>query len=262
MEICDSDATNREHINEVKEPKRKTRKKRIGKANKGKINVDKTLKKPQWDSQYETTPIHLIKSPLKLNQNKSCNSASPRVHRKSRNKSRAQSNKIPRTRKYNTSSEKRNRSTYGRVTSKVNSNLKSNQVKKKDDAAYENSKFESIVNSEIMHGSAGVTWEDVAGLTLAKHTLQEAVILPMLRPDIFNGIRAPSKGVLLYGPPGTGKTMLAKAVATESNATFSISASSLTSKWVGESSKLVRALFDLANKKALQLCSLTKLIVC
>ena len=251
VEICDSDATNREHINEVKEPKRKTRKKRIGKANKGKINVDKTLKKPQWDSQYETTPIHLIKSPLKLNQNKSCNSASPRVHRKSRNKSRAQSNKIPRTRKYNTSSEKRNRSTYGRVTSKVNSNLKSNQVKKKDDAAYENSKFESIVNSEIMHGSAGVTWEDVAGLTLAKHTLQEAVILPMLRPDIFNGIRAPSKGVLLYGPPGTGKTMLAKAVATESNATFfSISASSLTSKWVGESSKLVRALFDLANKKA------------
>ena len=81
VETCDSNATNKEHVNEVKEPKRKTRKKRIGKANKGKINVDKTLKKPQWDSQYETTPIHLLKSPLKINQNKSCNNASPRVRR-------------------------------------------------------------------------------------------------------------------------------------------------------------------------------------
>ena len=251
VETCNPEKTNKEHVHEVKELKRKTRKKRIGKSNKGKTNIDKTVKKPQWDSQYETTPIHLLESPLKINQNKSCNNASPRVRRTPRKKSRAQSNKIPRTTKYNTSSEKRNRSAYGRVSSKVNSNLKSNQAKRKDDVADENSKFESIVNSEIMHGSAGVTWEDVAGLTLAKHTLQEAVILPMLRPDIFNGIRAPSKGVLLYGPPGTGKTMLAKAVATESNATFfSISASSLTSKWVGESSKLVRALFDLANKKA------------
>ncbi len=111
--------------------------------------------------------------------------------------------------------------------------------------------FEDSVESEIMNSNPGVAWEDVSGLKCAKQSLQEAVILPMLRPDIFNGIRAPSKGVLLYGPPGTGKTMLAKAVATESNATFfSISASSLTSKWVGESSKLVRALFSLAGKKA------------
>ena len=111
--------------------------------------------------------------------------------------------------------------------------------------------FENAVQAEIMNTDPGVVWDDVAGLVLAKQALQEAVILPMLRPDIFNGIRAPSKGVLLYGPPGTGKTMLAKAVASESNATFfSISASSLTSKWVGESSKLVRALFNLANKRA------------
>ena len=115
----------------------------------------------------------------------------------------------------------------------------------------EASQFKNIVESEIIDGSPGVLWDDVAGLQLAKQTLQEAVILPMLRPDIFSGIRSPPRGVLLYGPPGTGKTMLAKAVASESNATFfNISAASLTSKWVGESSKLVRALFSVARERS------------
>lgn len=87
-------------------------------------------------------------------------------------------------------------------------------------------------------------WDDVAGLVQAKRALQEAVILPTKFPEIFDGIRKPWKGILLYGPPGTGKTFLAKACATECNATFfSVSSSDLVSKYVGESAKLIRTLF-------------------
>jgi ATP-dependent 26S proteasome regulatory subunit len=76
------------------------------------------------------------------------------------------------------------------------------------------------------------------------------IVWPMLRPDIFTGMRAPPRGILLFGPPGTGKTMIGRAIASSANATFfNISASSLTSKWVGESEKLVRTLFQIARIK-------------
>jgi len=69
----------------------------------------------------------------------------------------------------------------------------------------------------------------------------------MKRPDLFTGLRRAPNGLLLYGPPGTGKTLIGKAIAHESGATFfSISSSSLTSKWIGEGEKLVRTLFAVA----------------
>lgn len=105
-----------------------------------------------------------------------------------------------------------------------------------------------LIMDEIMDHGPPVNWEDIAGVEFAKATIKEIVIWPMLRPDIFTGLRGPPKGILLFGPPGTGKTLIGKCIASQSGATFfSISASSLTSKWVGEGEKMVRALFAVAR---------------
>lgn len=103
------------------------------------------------------------------------------------------------------------------------------------------------IQNEIMESGETVTFDDIAGLDDAKNTVQELVCWPMKRPDLFTGLRRGPNGLLLFGPPGTGKTLIGKAVAHESGATFfSISSSSLTSKWIGEGEKLVRTLFAVA----------------
>ena len=104
---------------------------------------------------------------------------------------------------------------------------------------------------DIFVSNPNVRWGDVAGLGEAKRLLREAVVMPARFPQFFTGLLRPWRGVLLYGPPGTGKTMLAKAVATECGTTFfNISASSIVSKWRGDSEKLVRVLFELARHHA------------
>ncbi|KAF1744418.1 hypothetical protein MXB_5285 [Myxobolus squamalis] len=100
----------------------------------------------------------------------------------------------------------------------------------------------------VVDKGAQVTWNDIAGLEFAKKTIEEIIVWPMVRPDLFTGLLVPVKGLLLFGPPGTGKTLIGKCIANQCCAKFfSISASSLTSKWFGEGEKLVRALFEVAK---------------
>eukprot|EP00794_Sanderia_malayensis_P009467 gene9467-10454_t len=105
-----------------------------------------------------------------------------------------------------------------------------------------------VISKDIYLENTNVKWDDIIGLEEAKRLVKEAVVYPIKYPELFTGILSPWKGLLLYGPPGTGKTLLAKAVATECNTTFfNISASSIVSKWRGDSEKLVRVLFELAR---------------
>ena len=105
-----------------------------------------------------------------------------------------------------------------------------------------------MVEREVVEMNPNVNFDDIAELESAKRALTEAVVLPLLMPDFFVGLRRPWKGVLLYGPPGTGKTLLAKALATQGKTTFfNVSPTTFASKWKGESEKLVRILFEMAR---------------
>ncbi|KAL6080232.1 hypothetical protein STEG23_010353, partial [Scotinomys teguina] len=114
----------------------------------------------------------------------------------------------------------------------------------------EKKKLQEQLMGAVVMEKPNIRWNDVAGLEGAKEALKEAVILPIKFPHLFTGKRTPWRGILLFGPPGTGKSYLAKAVATEANNStfFSVSSSDLMSKWLGESEKLVKNLFELARQ--------------
>ncbi|KAJ6886538.1 hypothetical protein NC651_027036 [Populus alba x Populus x berolinensis] len=120
--------------------------------------------------------------------------------------------------------------------------------------AFDSSETRALAESlcrDIIRGSPNVKWESIKGLENAKRLLKEAVVMPIKYPKYFTGLLSPWKGILLFGPSGTGKTMLAKAVATECKTTFfNISASSVVSKWRGDSEKLIKVLFELARHHA------------
>ncbi|OQS03954.1 katanin p60 ATPase-containing subunit [Thraustotheca clavata] len=106
------------------------------------------------------------------------------------------------------------------------------------------------IERDIVDRGAKVQFEDIAGLEHVKNLLKEAVMLPRFAPHLFSedGPLKPCNGVLLFGPPGTGKTLLAKAVANVCQTTFfNVSASTLASKYRGESERMVRILFEMAR---------------
>jgi len=125
------------------------------------------------------------------------------------------------------------------------------EVSRKDfDEALKN--IEPSAMREVFVEVPHVSWEDIGGLEGAKQELIEAVEWPLKYPDLFDVLSTkPPRGIMLFGPPGTGKTMLAKAVATESEANFiSIKGPELLSRYVGESERAVRETFRKAKQAA------------
>jgi proteasome regulatory subunit len=109
-----------------------------------------------------------------------------------------------------------------------------------------------IKGMELLEKNIEVQYSDIGGLDAQIQEVRETVELPLLKPELFNRIGIdPPKGVLFYGLPGTGKTLLAKAVASETNATFiRIIAAELVQKFIGEGARYVREVFRLAKDKA------------
>ncbi len=109
----------------------------------------------------------------------------------------------------------------------------------------------AVENYVIVDNKPNISWGDIGGLSEEVRKVKEVLELPLKEPEKFRAIGiTPPKGVLLYGPPGTGKTMIAKALAKETNSTFiELVGSELVQKFIGEGAKLVKDLFEMARKK-------------
>ncbi|PVU92743.1 hypothetical protein BB561_003624 [Smittium simulii] len=134
------------------------------------------------------------------------------------------------------------------ITNKGNQAIKQLQLKN-----LKLNQYEKIVASEVVFSEQiSEGFSDIGGIDKIIESLKESVIYPLTHPHLFNcrsGLIGTPKGVLLYGPPGCGKTMLAKALAKESGARFiNLRLSTLLDKWYGESNKLAKAVFTLAEK--------------
>ncbi|XP_071018116.1 fidgetin-like [Oncorhynchus clarkii lewisi] len=105
-----------------------------------------------------------------------------------------------------------------------------------------------MVTSEILQQGPPVDWSDIAGLELAKATLKEEVLWPMLRPDMFRGLGSAPRCILLFGPRGTGRTLLGRCMASQLGAPFlQLRGSTLATKWLAEGDKILQASFLVAR---------------
>ncbi|XP_063758410.1 katanin p60 ATPase-containing subunit A1 isoform X3 [Eleginops maclovinus] len=217
------------------------------------FQLDTTPAKPSNHEDSDIRPVHVEQrhSPCPMRRPGNANKESKAPNNRLSVAVRAQQRHSPRGAngdKSKHSKGKERKEAGGKAKDDKNkADIQEKEVKRFDGTGYDKDLVEAL-ERDIISQNPNVKWDNIADLEDAKKLLKEAVVLPMWMPAFFKGIRRPWKGVLMVGPPGTGKTLLAKAVATECRTTFfNVSSSTLTSKYRGESEKLVRLLFEMAR---------------